>query len=140
VAAVTVLVLDAQALWLLAQTQRGKQPGAAHAALTAARDAGADIVVPAAVLAELYRGHGHDQAVDAYLNRRTGIMVADTTRQLARRVGHLLASAGRGSADHVDATVVAVAITAGGGVIATGDPDDITALVGDEPGVGIVRV
>ena len=135
----TVLVLDSQALWLLAQTQRGTPPGAAHAALTAAYDAGVDVVVPAAVLAELYRGRGHDQTVDAYLGRSTGIAVADTTRPLARRIGHVLARAGRGSADHVDATVVSVAIAAGGGAVATGDPDDITALVGDER-VGVVRV
>jgi hypothetical protein len=75
-----------------------------------------------------YRGGAHDQVVDSYLGRETGIDVADTNRQSARRIGNLLARAGRGSKDHVDATVVAVAVSRGGGVILTGDPSDLAAL------------
>jgi hypothetical protein len=51
-----------------------------------------------------------------------------TDRSLARRVGHLLASAGWGSEHHVDATVVATCATAGGGVILTTDTSDLATL------------
>lgn len=136
----TALVLDSEAFSLLARSRIGERPGAVLAALRAAVATESDVLVPAAVLAEQYRGSHYDQAVDSCLGRHTGIRVADTTRLLARRVGHLLARAGRGSKDHVDATVVAVAIAAGGGVIATGDPDDIRALAADVIGVVIERV
>jgi len=132
---VTALVLGAEALSGLTRSRTGLPPGAIHAALKAASEVGADVVVPAAVLAEQYRGGRHDQAVDSCLGRHTGIAVADTTRPLARRVGNLLARAGRGSSDHVDATVVAVAIALGGGVIATGDPNNLEALAAAFPGV-----
>ena len=132
----TVLVLDSAAFSELA---RG--PSAAkrtvRAALRAAVQVGAEVVVPAAVLAEQYRGGTHDQVVDSYLGRETGIDVADTNRQLARRVGNLLARAGRGSKDHVDATVVAVAVSRGGGVILTGDPRDLAALADGLIGISV---
>ncbi|MDR0944803.1 MAG: PIN domain-containing protein, partial [Bifidobacteriaceae bacterium] len=88
---------------------------------------------PAAVLAELYRGGGHDQSLDAFLARYPGVQVVDTDRTLAKLVGHILAAAHRTSADHVDATVVATAALHGRSIILTSDPDDITALVHDHP-------
>ena len=90
--------------------------------------------------AEQYRGGHHDQVVDSCLGSFTGIDVVDTTCQLARRIGNLLARAGRGSEDHVDAAVVATALALGGGVIATGDPDDLAALAGDLPMITIEKV
>ncbi|WP_415103128.1 PIN domain-containing protein [Micropruina sp.] len=75
--------------------------------------------------------------VDSCLGRHSGIDVVDTTRTLARTIGNLLARAGRGSVDHVDAAVVATALAAGGGVIATGDPDDLDALAAGLPGISV---
>lgn len=121
-------MLDSQAFSVLARARQGRQHGTVQAALRAAADVGADVLVPAAVLAEQYRGGSHDQVVDSYLGRSTGITVADTTRPLARRIGNLLARAQRGSEDHVDAAAVAVAAAAGGGVILTGDPDDLATI------------
>ncbi|MFT4187770.1 MAG: hypothetical protein QM621_04240 [Aeromicrobium sp.] len=135
----TALVLDSEALSQLARSRSGRSPGAVHAALVAAVEAEADVLVPAAVLAEQYRGGRHDQVVDSCLGRYSGIEVVDTTRALARITGHVLARAGRGSADHVDATVVAVALSARDAVIATGDVADLTALAGDLPGVSVER-
>ena len=89
---------------------------------------GSDVLIPAAVLAECYRGGRYDQQTDAMLSRYKAFTIVSTTHELARLVGHILARAGRGSADHVDATVVATAILAGRAVIATGDPDDVGAL------------
>lgn len=136
----TSLILDSEASSSLARARAGERPGAIHAALKAAVEQGSDVLVPAAVLAEQYRGGGHDQITDSCLGRFTGVDVVDTTRALARRVGNLLARAGRGSEDHVDATVVAVAIAAGGGVIATGDLEDIGALAEGIIGVTVERL
>ncbi|WP_300681245.1 PIN domain-containing protein [Nocardioides sp.] len=118
------LVLDAEALSSVA---RGK---AAHvqAYLVAACDSGVDVMVPAAVLAELYRGRHQEQVIDSYLSRADRIRIVDTDRILARRIGHLAAAAGMGSEHHVAATVAAVAVTEGPSVVLTGDPDDLRRL------------
>lgn len=136
----SALVLDSEAFSRLARSRSGQPPGAVHAALKAAAESGADVSVPAAVLAGQYRGGTHDQVVDACLGRHSGIDVADTTRGLARTIGNLLARAGRDSTDHVGASVVAVALAAGGGVIATGDPDDLDALATGLPGLSVESI
>lgn len=54
------------------------------------------VLVPAVVLAELYRGRAHNQLVDACLARESAsIETRDTDRALARIVGGVLAGAGR---------------------------------------------
>jgi hypothetical protein len=68
-----------------------------------------DVIVPAVVLAELYRGAGRNQAVDACLARETGIRVRDTDRPLARLVG----------------------------VVLTGDPDDLASLAAPYPNITV---
>lgn len=134
------LVLDSEAFSRLARARRREAPGSVLAALEAALRADAEVLVPAAVLAEQYRGGSRDQVVDTCLGRHTGIQVVDTDRVLARRVGNVLSRAGRGSADHVDATVVAVAASAGGAVVLTGDPDDLGALADGLLGVFIEQL
>ena len=52
----------------------------------------------------------------------------DTDRTLARIVGGILASASAGSEDLADAHVVALAVEKGGGLVLTGDPDDLQRL------------
>lgn len=133
----TALVLDAEAMSSLARAKGGRHPGVVVAALRAAVESDSPVVVPAAVLAELYRGGKHDQTVDSCLGEYTGIEVADTDRRVARRIGHVLVRAGRGSRDQVDATVVAVAHTVGRAVIATADPDDLRDLASGLPGITI---
>jgi hypothetical protein len=64
------------------------------------------------------------------LAREGGISIAPTDRSLARRIGHLLAAAQRGSQHHVDAAVVAVCAATGGGVVRSADVKDIWALAG----------
>ncbi len=127
------VVLDAEAMSTLARG--GPHDAVVRAALSAAVSEQIDVLVPAAVLAECYRGPRHDPAIDACLSREGGIGVVPTDRSLARRVGHLLAAAARGSEHHVDATVVASAALAGGGLILTGDVGDLEALA--PPGSGI---
>jgi predicted nucleic acid-binding protein len=122
-----VLVLDAAALSSLGN-QRGSTFKEVRAALEAARRLERDVVVPAVILAELYRGPRHNQTVDACLSRETAIQVRDTDRQFARLVGGVLTAAKTGSKDMADAHVVAAAIDAGGGVIITGDEIDLKRL------------
>ena len=135
------LVLDAEALSLVART-RTKATATSRAVnmLRAALVEEEEVIVPAAVLAELYRGPRYDQIIDACLNRFPAIVVVDTDRPLAREVGHVLARAGRGSADHVDASVVAVAARNAPAVIATADVEDITTLAACAPGIGVLQV
>lgn len=98
-------------------------------ALEAAVRTRSDVVVPTLVLAELYRGTGRSQLVDALLARHeAAIETRDTDRSLARFVGAVLHAAGEGSEHMVDAHVVGVAVEAGGGVVLTGDADDLGRL------------
>ena len=124
----SALVLDSEALSSLARNSVHERT--VRAALAAAIDEAAEVAVPAAALAELYRGGHHDQAVDSCLAREGGISIVPTDRSLARRIGHLLAAVHRGSQHHVDAAVVAVCAAAGGGVVLTADVKDISALAG----------
>ncbi|HVH22103.1 MAG TPA: hypothetical protein VNA11_06580 [Pseudonocardia sp.] len=97
--------------------------------LQAASRLGRDVQVPTLVLAELYRGRGHNQLVDACLAReRASLASRDTDRELARIVGGVLAAAGSDSSMIVDAHVVATAVDAGGGVLVTGDRADLERL------------
>ena len=99
------------------------------------------VVVPALVLAELYRGRGHNQLVDACLARESRSLDArDTDRTLARIVGGVLAGAGARSTMIVDAHVVAVAVEAGGGVVVTGDRDDLQRLSAPYPHIVVEAV
>jgi rRNA-processing protein FCF1 len=118
------VVLDSEALFRVARDGLAR----VRAYLQAAEEQHIDVVVPAAVLAELYRGAHHDQVIDSYLSRADRIRIVDTDRILARRIGHLAAAAGMGSEHHVDATVAAVAVTEGPSVVLTGDPDDLRRL------------
>jgi predicted nucleic acid-binding protein len=133
------VVLDNAALAALAGgSSTGKN--VVRAAMTAALRLRREVVVPAVVLAELYRGRQHNQVVDACLSRETGLTIRDTDRSLARTVGGILAAAGKGSADMVDAHVVAAAVESGGGVCLTGDPDDLSVLAAPYPNVQVVDV
>jgi predicted nucleic acid-binding protein len=95
--------------------------------------------VPSAVLVELYRGSGADEAVDHVLARGFARVVTTGVR-IARISGHLLAAAGRDSELAIDALVVATAIRLGGGLVLTHDPGDLELLAADHPNVRIVPV
>ncbi|MGO9912149.1 MAG: VapC toxin family PIN domain ribonuclease [Acidimicrobiales bacterium] len=97
--------------------------------MEAAERTGRDVVVATIVLAEMYRGSQQTQRVDALLARTEGALnCRDTDRRLARLVGGVLHAGGAGSEDIVDGHVVAVTVEAGGGVILTGDIDDLERL------------
>lgn len=86
------------------------------------------VIVPAVILAELYRGPGRSAIVDSCLARENGIRVRDTDRTVARVVGGVLAAARVGSQFLADAHVIAAAVELGGGIALTADPDDLSRL------------
>jgi predicted nucleic acid-binding protein len=123
-----IVCLDAEAFNALAgpDSERKRR---VRRILLAAQRLGREVLVPSVVLAELYRGHGHNQLVDACLAReRAALESRDTDRHLARIVGGVLTAAGADRSMIVDAHVVAVAVEAGGGVVVTGDRHDLERL------------
>ncbi|MDP4015416.1 MAG: PIN domain-containing protein [Candidatus Nanopelagicales bacterium] len=134
----SAVVLDAEALSRL--VNGGRHERTVRAALEAAYNTNANAAVPAAVLAELYRGGRRDQALDSFLSRDSSLDVTPTDRGLARTIGNVLAAVGRGSSHHVDASVAAVAIKNGGGVVITADADDLSVLCAGFPGILIQRI
>lgn len=114
------LVLDAGAVLALSRNDVH-----ARATLKAALEAGADISIPAVVVAETVRGSGpRDATVNRVINAVGEITVADEV--VARTAGGLLAAADAKAT--IDALVVADLVHQGGGVVLTGDPDDLTRL------------
>jgi predicted nucleic acid-binding protein len=95
--------------------------------MEAARRLGREVAIATGTLAELYRGAGRNQALDALLARESGdgLLLRDTDRALARLIGALLSEAGASPAFFADAHPAAVAIEAGGGVVQTADPGDL---------------
>ena len=122
------LILDAGAVIALSRTDQR-----ARAALAAALEAGADVSIPAVVVAETVRGVAADAPVNRIVKAIGEVSVAD--ERVGRRAGRLLGEARSDST--IDALVVASAVEAGGAVILTGDPEDLRALAGDRPGVVI---
>ncbi|MEX0847295.1 MAG: PIN domain-containing protein [Ilumatobacteraceae bacterium] len=121
-------MLDQRALDALAGSD-GPAKRRVRQAMVAASRLRRDVVVPTVVLAELYRGGGRNQLIDALLSREElALVLRDTDRVLARLVGGVLSAAGAGSEDLADAHVVAVAVEGGGGVVLTGDPNDMARL------------
>lgn len=122
------LILDAGAVIALSRADQR-----ARAALTAALEAGADVSIPAVVVAETVRGVAADAPVNRIVKAVGEVSVAD--ERVGRTAGRLLGEARSDST--IDALVVASAVEVGGAVILTGDPDDLRALAGDRPGVVI---
>jgi hypothetical protein len=124
------LVLDNEGLSMAARDR------AMYIRLQAAYADGWRVITSAAILAEALRGGQRDAAVYRVLN---GVVVEPVTRAVGERAGHLIGQARLGSGQAVDAILVATALAEAGQVIvATSDPDDIGALVGDEKRVSVV--
>ena len=132
----TALVLDTRALEVVADPQA--DIGAARRMrdmLTSAARMGIPVWVPTAALAEAYRGIPADAALDRVLGR--GIRPITMGQGMARLAGGLRYRDRLDSCHTVDALVVATAIRLGGGLVATGDPDDLQSLARDDPNVKV---
>lgn len=113
------LILDAGAVIALSRAD-----DRARAVLAAAVEAGADVSIPAVVVAETVRGVAADAPVNRVVTAVGDVDVV--TEAIGRTAGRLLGEAG--SSSTVDAIVVATAVEAAGAVILTGDPGDLGAL------------
>ena len=107
--------------------------------MRSAHSRNAPVRIPAAVLVELYRGHGTDEAIDVVLARGFA-QVVTTGARMARIAGHLLGNIGADSALAIDALVVATAVRFGGGIVATHDPDDLRRLAAGHANVTVLEV
>lgn len=133
------VVLDSEALSALGG-RPSKRQKEVRAALAAAARLGRDVIVPAVVLAELYRGRGRNELVDACLSRETGLFIRNTDRALARLVGGVLAAARAGSALMVDAHAVATVVESGGGIVLGSDTTDMRRLAAPYRNVQVVDI
>lgn len=94
--------------------------------------AGAELAIPAGVVAQAWRGSGRQARIAKLLQLRvTSVVVLDT--KLALRVGATCAATG--SADVVDVSVALCARDRGHSVVTT-DPADIAAI---DPSLTLVR-
>lgn len=133
------LVLDSEALSVLAHSSGRDELRRVRARLAVAGGRGWPVRVPAVVLAELYRTPAHSAAVDAALSRY-GIRPLTTGQGIARHTGRLLERNGLDTCHLVDAAVVATTIRSGGGVIVTADVDDLTRLAANDPNVVVTAI
>ena len=89
-----VLVLDSEAVSSLARPQVDPaRHQRVRAAMRSAHSRNAPVRIPAAVLVELYRGRGTDEAIDVVLARGIA-QVVTTGARTARIAGHLLGRIG----------------------------------------------
>jgi predicted nucleic acid-binding protein len=133
---VTALVLDTRALEVIADTRADVRAARRmRDLLTSAARMGIPVRVPTAVLAEAYRGTAADAAIDHVLGR--GARPITLGQAVARQAGSLKHRDRLNSCHTVDAVVVATAIRLGGGIVATGDPEDLRSLARDNANVKI---
>ena len=136
---VTALVLDTRALEVLAD--RTADPAASRRVrnmVAAAARLGVPVRVPTAVLSEAYRGGRADSAVDFVLGR--GVRPITMGQSMARLAGQLRARDRLDSCHTVDAFVIATSVRLGGGLVATGDPNDLRSLARDHQHVRVESV
>ena len=132
----TVLILDTRALEVVADPKA--DIGAARRMrdiLTSAARMGIPVRVPTAVLAEAYCGIPADAALDRVLGH--GIRPITMGQSMARLAGGLRYRDRLDSCHTIDALVVATAIRLGGGLVATGDPDDLRSLAREHPNIKV---
>jgi predicted nucleic acid-binding protein len=134
-------VLDAAGLDALTTPH---PPDQLRALLAEAHGRGRSVIVPTLVCAELARGRTRTRALETAVARhdrargeRPALKLIDTDFGLARQVGTILEASGLGSEHVVDAHVVAVCVPAGGGLVVTADPDDISLLAAAVPAARI---
>ena len=125
------VVLDSEGLCAVARNDSED----ARAVLTASRQAGVPVLVPAAVLAETLFGDERDTRANQALKK---LQVIPLTEAVARSAAELKRLAGMtGVAATIDAVVVATSVAAGGGVVLTSDIDDVRALANCAAGIRI---
>lgn len=132
----TAIVFDTRALEVFADPKADARATRLVLNLfTIAEQTSTPVRVPTAVLAEAYRGSPADAAIDRVLG---GALKPITFGQsMARQAGRLRHRDKLDSCHTVDAAVVATAVRLGGGIIATGDPDDLNSLAREHGNIKI---
>jgi predicted nucleic acid-binding protein len=103
-----------------------------------ARKRQAPVVASAATLTEVLRGSSRDACVHRVLKK---VEVIPLTQELGRSAGELLGTSGLPGTASIDAMVVATALVQTRPVmILTSEPGDLSALVGEAAGVGILHI
>lgn len=125
----SALVLDAGALIAIERHDRSM-----WAILAEARERGADTIVPASALAQVWRG-GSRSAPLALLLDASVLDALDEER--AKEIGERLGK--RAASDVSDAHVACCAVERRAAV-ATSDPDDIAALADPDRELALIRV
>lgn len=120
------LILDSGAVIALSRNDQR-----ARAALAAAWEAGVQVTIPSVVVAETVRGSAKDAAVNRVIKSVGEVTSVD--EGTGRMAGALLGTTRTNST--IDALVIATAIGLGGGVVLTGDPDDLEPLATGRPEV-----
>jgi predicted nucleic acid-binding protein len=127
------LVLDSEGVSKLAIEDPTVMPHVLEA-----RKREAPVVASAATLTEVLRGSSRDAGVHRVLKK---VEVIPLTHELGRSAGELLGTSGLPATASIDAMVVATALIQTRPVmILTSDPGDLSALVGEAPGVGILHI
>ena len=121
-----MLLLDSEALSAIAHGPPGSRDKV-RALIVQMRLRNLPVATVAAVLAEVVRGRPADAGVFAGL-RRERVEVYPVDTRVGVRAGQLLGRVRAGSEMAVDAFTVAVADLAGGAVVATTDPSDLSRL------------
>jgi hypothetical protein len=123
----TAIVLDTRALEVIADPKADPRATQLMRDLLAlAARTGTPVRVPTAVLAEAYHSTAADAAIDRVLGN--GIRPITLGQSTARHAGGLKYRDRLDSCHTVDAVVVATSIRLSGGIIATGDPNDLRSL------------
>lgn len=131
------IVLDTRALELFADPKADERAAQiVRDLLRAARQTDTRVRVSAAVLAEAYRG----TPADAVIDRVFGGDVKPITfgQGMARQAARLKHRDKLNSCHTVDAAVVATSIRLGGGIVITGDPDDLAFLAREHSNVDVI--
>lgn len=132
----TALVLDSRALKVVADPKVDvKAARRLRDMLDSADRMGIPVRVPTAVLAETYRGTAADAAIDRVLGR--GIRAITLGQATARQAGSLRRRDRLNSCHIVDAIVIATVLRLGGGIVVTGDPDDLRSLAREHANVRV---
>jgi predicted nucleic acid-binding protein len=133
---VTAVVLDTRALEVFADPKAdARATRLVRDLLNLAKATSIPVRVPTAVLAEAYRGTSADAAIDRVF--KSDIKPITLGRSMARQAGHLRRRDKLNSCHTVDAAVVATAVRLGGGIILTGDPDDLTSLAREHANIEV---
>ena len=132
----TAIILDTRALEVIADPKADPRATQHMRDLLAvAARTGTPVRIPTAVLAEAYHSTAADAAIDRVLGN--GIRPITLGQSTARRAGGLKYRDRLDSCHTVDAVVVATSIRLGGGIIASGDPNDLRSLARDQSNIKI---